>query len=312
MPRRRTETTAASLLGAWTDCDTAMQVVGASLGVFDAGVLDPGTVLSSETPLRNALFDILLSLVEGGALEMRETDDDYYAFRWRADYAAAGLSPASATTIDLDVPSPYVRELAEMQREREDALGRAEFAEALAAERERLLRLANVPSPMSAARRPTREAREAVRSLDPSDQSVLDVLFSSGAAGDDARRPSPVTRPYADDPDVIDIREAEPEVGLDEGFDDEPEYDEPVLAEPERNDPDANDPDATTDTNDPDANDIVYLPPKSRAKKRPAPVPDTDDRDEDDANVRRPKWSGYTLDKSRSHLSSVDRLADEG
>ena len=36
------------------------------------------------------------------------------------------------------------------------------------------------------------------------------------------------------------------------------------------------------------------------------------DQDEDESKPRRAKWSGYTLDKPRLHLSSVDRLADEG
>ena len=94
MPRRRNENTAAALLGTWTDSDTAMQIVGTNLGMFGAG-LEAEAVLSRETPLRDALFDILLSLVEGGALEMRPMDDGRHAFRWRADYAVAGLSPAT-------------------------------------------------------------------------------------------------------------------------------------------------------------------------------------------------------------------------
>jgi len=81
MAKRRSEVVAASLLTAWTDADTAMQIVGASLGVFGAGPLDPTVVLAGETPLRNALFDVLLSLVEGGALEMHTTNDLRYAFR---------------------------------------------------------------------------------------------------------------------------------------------------------------------------------------------------------------------------------------
>src|SRR4051794_17874566 len=71
MAKRRSEVVAASLLPSWTDADTAMQLVGTSLGLFGADALDPTVVLSAETPLRNALFDVLLSLVEGGALEMR-------------------------------------------------------------------------------------------------------------------------------------------------------------------------------------------------------------------------------------------------
>ena len=87
MPKRRTEASAGGLLGTWTDSDTAMQIVGTSLGMFGAGLLDPDVVLASETPLRNALFDVLLSLVEGGALEMRPADNGHYAFRSRADIA---------------------------------------------------------------------------------------------------------------------------------------------------------------------------------------------------------------------------------
>jgi hypothetical protein len=147
MPRRRSEATAAGLLGTWTDADTAMHSVGTSLGVFGAGLLDADVILSSDTPLRNALFDVLLSLVEGGALEMRPADDGRYAFRWRADIATAAVSPDERQTIDVEAPSPYLEELIRVQRERDDALGRAEFAEALAAERERLLRLASVPAP---------------------------------------------------------------------------------------------------------------------------------------------------------------------
>src|ERR1700722_18945506 len=142
MPRRRGEATAAILLSSWTDSDTAMQIVGTSIGIFGAGSLEPAAVLSDETPLRNALFDILLSLVEGGALDMRPMDDGRYAFRWRADYAVAGLSANGSDPIDIEVPSPHLAELGRLERERDDALGRAEFAEGLAKERERLLRLA--------------------------------------------------------------------------------------------------------------------------------------------------------------------------
>jgi hypothetical protein len=144
MAKRRTEVVAASCLRTWTDSDTAMQIVGASLGVFGEGSLDPTVVLASETPLRNALFDALLSLVEGGALEIRATDDHHYAFRWRDDVGVAGLSPDSAASIDLAVPSPYLAELEQTRAERDEALRRADVAEAVAAERERLLRLADV------------------------------------------------------------------------------------------------------------------------------------------------------------------------
>ena len=115
MAKRQSEA-AAGLLTAWTDADTAMQIVGTSLGVFDSDTLDPTVVLASETPLRNALFDILLSLVEGHALEMRPTDGGRYAFRWREDIAIAGVAPEGATTIDLAPPSPYLEELERVPR----------------------------------------------------------------------------------------------------------------------------------------------------------------------------------------------------
>jgi hypothetical protein len=44
--KQRTEVVAASLLRTWTDADTAMQIVGSSLGVFGAGPLDPTVVLA--------------------------------------------------------------------------------------------------------------------------------------------------------------------------------------------------------------------------------------------------------------------------
>jgi hypothetical protein len=141
MAKRQTEVVAASLLSAWTDPDTAMQVVGTSLGVFGPGPLDPTVVLATETPLRHALFDVLLSLVEGGALEMRAASDGRYAFRWRADIAVAGLHTNGSTAIDLEAPSPYLAEVERAHSERDAALTRAEAAETLAAEQQRLLRL---------------------------------------------------------------------------------------------------------------------------------------------------------------------------
>ena len=164
MAKRRTEIVAASLLETWTDSDTAMQIVGSSLGIFGTGLLDPTRALSDETPLRNALFDVLLSLVEGGALEMRPTDDGRYAFRWRADIATAGLSGDDAPSIDIAVPSPFAVELTQARAERDEALGRADFAEALAAERERLLRVAGIRGPNESAAPPKpRPAKPAAR-----------------------------------------------------------------------------------------------------------------------------------------------------
>ena len=247
MPRGRTEATAAGLLGTWTDADTAMQIVGTSLGMFGPGLLDADVILSSETPLRNALFDVLLSLVEGGALEMRPADDGRYAFRSRADIAAAAVSPDGPQTIDVEAPSPYLEELIRLQRERDDALGRADFAEALAAERERLLRLASVPVPT--------ERHAPIPGLDSEAQSVLDVLYASHrdtpGRVDDAPKPArkkPAARRKASS------RKA---------------HDEPAPI------------------------DVVYLAPPA------------------DVGRDGPRWSGYTLEKPRPRLSTVDRLADE-
>jgi hypothetical protein len=264
-----------------------MQIVGASLGMFGAG-LEPEAVLSRETPLRDALFDILLSLVEGGALEMRPMDDGRHAFRWRADYAVAGVSPATSKTIDMEVPSPYLAELARVKRERDDALGRADFAEGLAAERERLLRLAEVPSPSPrvAKRRVPRETNDAVAALDPEDQSVLDVLYASRAEAAE----SPAAEAASEAPH------------RDASKPGKRGRDEPRAAEPE---PDI---DLTVDDED-DANEVVYLAHPSALAAADAEARDNGFLDDESS---RPKWSGYTLDKPRSHLSSVDSLADEG
>jgi len=186
MPTRRSEATAAGLLGTWTDADTAMHSVGTSLGVFGTGRLDADVILAGDTPLRNALFDVLLSLVEGGALEMRPADDGRYAFRWRADIATAAVSPDERETIDVEAPSPYLEDLIRVQRERDDALGRAEFAEALAAERERLLRLASVPVP--------NQRHTPVAGLDSEGQSVLDVLYASHHDTPAAAAPKPARK----------------------------------------------------------------------------------------------------------------------
>jgi hypothetical protein len=57
---------------------------------------------------------------------------------------------------------------------------------------------------------------------------------------------------------------------------------------------------AETEAVEPAVSEVVYLAP-----------PVADDRDDGD-DASRPKWSGYALDKPRPHLSTVDRLADEG
>jgi hypothetical protein len=229
MAKRRAEETAAELLAKWTDADTAMQIVGTSLGVFGIGRLDPEIVLAKETPLRNALFDVLLSLVEGGALDVRPTDDGHYAFRWRADYAVGALSPESASTVDLEAPSPYLAELAEARRQRDTALERATSAEALVEELEAEL-----------------------DELDPLDDEDLEAAVAAHAA--------PTVEVEEAAPQSIDLVTLEDE-------DDEPENGE-----------------------------VVYLtPPASDAQHSVGS-----------------KWSPYTLDKSRSQVSSVEGFANEG
>ena len=74
----------------------------------------------------------------------------------------------------------------------------------------------------------------------------------------------------------------------------EPIVDEPIVVEP-------------------DTSDVVYL---TQPVAPPAPGP-SDDVEADEVEVvevkpRRAKWSGYTLDKPRGHLSSVERLAEGG
>ena len=275
MAKRRSEVVAASLLTAWTDADTAMQIVGASLGVFGAGPLDPTVVLAGETPLRNALFDVLLSLVEGGALEMHTTNDLRYAFRWRDDVAVAGLAPAGSPAIDLAVPSPYLAELDQVRAERDEALRRADVAEALAAERERLLR----------------------PGLDTRDAGVLDVLYahpadarngSSDPAGDEPRAAKPAKRKPAKravPKQVVPEKAPRPPAGVKAAAAKPTEAAEVLYLTP---------PDAGTT---PDAD----LEPAAResitAADEPAP---------------RPKWSGYAIDRGPKHIDGVDRLVDDG
>jgi hypothetical protein len=286
MAKRQTEVVAASLLRAWTDSDTAMQVVGASLGVFGPGPLDPTVVLATETPLRNALFDVLLSLVEGGALEIRPSSDGRYAFRWRADIAVAGLQPNGSTAIDLAPPSPHVAELQRAYAERDEALGRADLAEALAAERERLLRLAGVRSPGE----PPVERSRALSGLDPRDESVLDMLYAQptespsrpAAKKMPARKPAAAKAPAkAPRKPVVKKAAVKPS-------------EQPNGAVEERS-------------------DVLYLTPPDAPSTRPDidlveadgaatdPATDTGDRSP------RHRWSGYAIDKPRNRIAGLDR-----
>ena len=195
MPKRRNEATAAELLSTWTDSDTAMQIVGTNLGIFGAGFLDPEIVLASETPLRNALFDVLLSLAEGGAVDVRPTGDGYYAFRWRKDYALGALSSDRATTIDIDAPSPYLLELADARRERDQAVARAEAAEALAAEREDALRRIGAQVLQSGASAPLFDQDDADAGDEPDE--IVDLAAAEAAEAGDVvyMTPPPRKRP---------------------------------------------------------------------------------------------------------------------
>jgi len=79
------------LLSVWTDPDTAMHAVGTSLGIFDAHARDAASVLPAESPLRNALLEALLALVDEGELEKRACADGRHAFRWREDDASSAV-----------------------------------------------------------------------------------------------------------------------------------------------------------------------------------------------------------------------------
>ena len=280
MVKRRMEIVAASQLSTWTDSDTAMQIVGTSLGVFGGGPLDPTVVLSNETPLRNALFDVLLSLVEGGALEMRPADDSRYAFRWRVDIAVAGLARDAATTIDLIAPPPGTTELDRVRAERDEALGRADLAEALAAERERLLRLAGVegPSEPAAARhRLPPGARDELLTLHSRDETVLDVLYAAA--------PKPAARKAAPRKPARSKMTAGKK----------------AAAEPDRR----------------KSNEVVYLAAPGADAAPEIDLTDESrgtiyDAEDGDGFVPRPKWSGYSIDKAGSHLSDADHLGGVG
>jgi hypothetical protein len=89
------------LLSVWTDPDTAMHAVGTSLGIFGEPISDAGIVGPTESPLRNALHDLLLQLVDDGELEKRACADGRYAFRWREDAASRSVS-TDAVSVRLD------------------------------------------------------------------------------------------------------------------------------------------------------------------------------------------------------------------
>jgi hypothetical protein len=287
MAKRQGESVAAGLLSTWTDSDTAMQIVGVSLGVFGPGLVDPTVALASETPLRSALFDVLLSLVEGGALDMRPSDDGRYAFRRRADLATAALSPSGSTAIDLAVPSPYLADLERARSERDDALTRAEIAEALAAERDRLLRVTDVPSPAKATAAPElpAEPQSELTTLDTRDEGALDALYPippKPAPRKAASRKSAAGEP----PPPKKARKTKKAAAAESGAG------KPSKAPSE----------------------VVYLnPPAIDEATDAGAVPSTPVAEVPDNEAKEPrsKWSGYAVDTARPRLSSVDRLVDE-
>jgi hypothetical protein len=283
MAKRRSEVVAASLLPSWTDADTAMQIVGTSLGLFGVDALDPTVVLAAETPLRNALFDVLLSLVEGGALEMQVAGDNRYAFRWRDDVAITGLAAGDSTPIDFAVPSPHLVELERARAERDDALGRAEFAEALAAERERLLRLAKAawaasePPPIAAPAAKPAPRKPAARKATPKKPE-----------------PKPARRKPAGKP-------AEPLEPRAEPLERPAEPLERMVGA------------ATSELVVVGAADAATKPEIDVVLEEYGTVGGDDAAGElEERPARRPKWSGYSLDRSRAHLASVDRLGEGG
>jgi hypothetical protein len=74
------------LLSVWTDPDTAMHAVGTTLGISG------DRLRQHASSLDEALYDVLLGLVDDGALETRACADGRYAFRWRTDAQSAAVT----------------------------------------------------------------------------------------------------------------------------------------------------------------------------------------------------------------------------
>ncbi|MCM1951184.1 hypothetical protein NC315_38420 [Streptomyces sp. G2] len=70
-------------LAGWTDGDGAAFAVGRSLVIFDESVTftQVKDVFWTDTPLGNALHEVLLQLVTAGGLERRAEPEDEQ-FRW--------------------------------------------------------------------------------------------------------------------------------------------------------------------------------------------------------------------------------------
>jgi hypothetical protein len=102
------------LLDVWTDPDTAMEVVGTSLGIFRGRDVSATKILATDASLRDTLFNVLLALVDGGALEKRPCGGGRDAFRWRRDINAkeawtGGAVPEPPIQLAEAIPGPRLR-----------------------------------------------------------------------------------------------------------------------------------------------------------------------------------------------------------
>ena len=115
------------LLDVWTDPDTAMEIVGTSLGVFRYQNSTTANTLATDASLRNTLSNVLLALVDGGALEKRPCGGGRDAFRWRRDSneADAAAAPLPQPPSQLAEAQAKVAPLAAAPVERPTAAGRA-------------------------------------------------------------------------------------------------------------------------------------------------------------------------------------------
>jgi hypothetical protein len=84
-----------ALLSEWTDPDTALEVVGNSLGRF-TDVPSAVQALRTDAALHDALHDVVLRMVDQGVLETRALADGRRAFRWSAELGPVTADAANA------------------------------------------------------------------------------------------------------------------------------------------------------------------------------------------------------------------------
>ena len=101
------------LLDVWTDPDTAMEIVGTSLGLFRGQDLSPTKILAADAHLRDTLLNVLVVLVDGGALEKRPCGGERDAFRWRPDITGGDAVSGSEASAGRAAPAAPKRQLAE-------------------------------------------------------------------------------------------------------------------------------------------------------------------------------------------------------